>query len=77
MPDSLGQFEQIILTAILSLRDKVTIHEKGGTACGAQEDLLLARFTSRSTVWKTKVSSLPAFPIRRLRGAAAPNAFIA
>jgi PadR family transcriptional regulator PadR len=31
MPDSLGQFEQIILTAILSLRDKaygVTIHEK-------------------------------------------------
>jgi PadR family transcriptional regulator, regulatory protein PadR len=31
MPESLGQFEQIILTAILSLRDKaygVTIHEK-------------------------------------------------
>jgi DNA-binding PadR family transcriptional regulator len=31
MPDSLGQFEQIILTAILSLHDKaygVTIHEK-------------------------------------------------
>lgn len=31
MPESLGQFEQIILTAILSLRDEaygVTIHEK-------------------------------------------------
>ena len=31
MPDSVGQFEQIILTAILSLRDKaygVSIHEK-------------------------------------------------
>ena len=31
MPESLGQFEQIILTAILSLHDKaygVTIHEK-------------------------------------------------
>jgi len=31
MPDSVGQFEQIILTAILSLRDEaygVTIHEK-------------------------------------------------
>jgi PadR family transcriptional regulator, regulatory protein PadR len=31
MPDSVGQFEQIILTAILSLRDDaygVTIHEK-------------------------------------------------
>src|SRR5215475_8963574 len=31
MPETLGQFEQIILTAILSLRDKaygVTIHEK-------------------------------------------------
>ena len=31
MPESLGQFEQIILTAILSLRDKaygVTIHER-------------------------------------------------
>lgn len=31
MPESLGQFEQIILTAILSLRDDaygVTIHEK-------------------------------------------------
>lgn len=31
MPESLGQFEQIILTAILSLRDKaygVTVHEK-------------------------------------------------
>jgi DNA-binding PadR family transcriptional regulator len=31
MPESLGQFEQIVLTAILSLRDKaygVTIHEK-------------------------------------------------
>ena len=31
MPESLGQFEQIILTAILSLRDRaygVTIHEK-------------------------------------------------
>jgi len=31
MPDSLGQFEQIVLTAILSLRDQaygVTIHEK-------------------------------------------------
>lgn len=31
MPESIGQFEQIILTAILSLRDEaygVTIHEK-------------------------------------------------
>lgn len=33
MPDSVGQFEQIILTAILSLRDDaygVTIHQKAG-----------------------------------------------
>src|SRR6266478_6560366 len=31
MPESVGQFEQLVLTAILSLRDKaygVTIHEK-------------------------------------------------
>lgn len=33
MPESVGQFEQIILTAILSLREEaygVTIHEKAG-----------------------------------------------
>jgi PadR family transcriptional regulator, regulatory protein PadR len=34
MPESVGQFEQIILTAILSLREEaygVTIHEKAAT----------------------------------------------
>jgi DNA-binding PadR family transcriptional regulator len=33
MPDAIGPFEQIVLTAILSLRDEaygVTIHEKAG-----------------------------------------------
>jgi PadR family transcriptional regulator PadR len=38
-PDSLGQFEQLVLTAILSLRGNaygVTIHEKVQTLAGAK-----------------------------------------
>ena len=41
MPNPIGQFEQLVLTAILSLRDDaygITIHEKAERAGGAEKD---------------------------------------
>ncbi len=75
-PDSLGQFEQLVLTSILALREDaygVTIHSKVQELARPKISRLV-RYTSRSTGWRTKAWLRRGSPIQRRSGAVAPNA---
>ena len=64
--DVLGQFEQLVLTAVLSLGEDAygpKIHEKVIEL--AERTFRSDRYTSRWTVWKTKATSLRSRAARR------------